>query len=147
MKINLKGRLIDHNYYMVTGREAWALARETGGKAPHFGYEKRVDVNGQPAWLTRTLVLGKPVWAVYSRDLVVEPPVFNMYEHLSYNTVQRIRLLEEPDQSVVFAHEILRCLRNELYSTGFEDLSTILHGAMGYLKGRMSKVAYERWGF
>jgi len=148
MKINLKGRHLDHNYYLITGREAWALARETqSGKAPKYGYELRVDVNGQPAWLTKTLVLGKPVWAVYSRDLVVEPVAFNMYEHLSYNTVQRIRLLSEPDQSVVFAHEILRCFRNELFSDGQEDVSTFVHGAMQYLKGQMSKVARERWAF
>ncbi len=148
MKINLKGRHIDNNFYLVSGREAWALARETPkGKVPQPGYELRVDVNGQPAWLTRTTVLGKRFWAVYSCDLVVEPKPFNMYEHLSYNTVQRIRLLSEPDQSIVFAHEILRCLRNELFLADFEDASTFIHEAMGYLKGEMSAVARERWAF
>jgi hypothetical protein len=73
MKINLRGRHIDNNYFLVTGREAWKLARETQkGRAPRWGFELRVDVNGTPAWLTRTLVWGKPVWAVYSRDLVVQ---------------------------------------------------------------------------
>ena len=72
MNINLTERFIDHGYYQLTGREATALALEVKRKVPHYGWELRVDVNGGPAWLTRTWRMGKLVWAVYGRDIIVK---------------------------------------------------------------------------
>ena len=70
MRLRLSERHIDHGFYRITGREAFALAGEVQRKVPRWGYELRVDVNGCPAWLTRTPVAGHWTWAVYGRDLV-----------------------------------------------------------------------------
>jgi len=63
--MQLENRHISHGYYLVTTREARELARQgPNGKLPNPGYECRVQVNGCPAWLTRTMANGKQVWAV-----------------------------------------------------------------------------------
>ena len=55
---------IDGSFYFVTGKEAGKLVRAQGRKLPRHGYESKVETRLGTAWLQRTMVAGKQVWAI-----------------------------------------------------------------------------------
>lgn len=74
MIIHLHDRHIDNGWYKVSTKEARMLCLAdhimsggmfTTAALPKPGRERRVKVNGEEAWLARTQVNGKVVWAIH----------------------------------------------------------------------------------
>ena len=55
---------IDNGFYLLPLAKAKEICTPYG--LPHVGYERSIDICGQSCYVTRTMVSGKQVWAVYS---------------------------------------------------------------------------------
>lgn len=63
MQLRTIGTYLDSGYWVISAKRAGMLTKGVGG-VPRPGYEKRVVIDGDAFWITRTVHQGKVLWSI-----------------------------------------------------------------------------------